>query len=208
MYAYGSGAAASFFAFKVKSSPAKLAENLQLTQKLDSMRIASCEEFVECLKVSQSRSLGFSPDLTAFPVTRLSATSCVTKKWSDDVFLLQFFSVRHSFERRPTTPSRTSPLDLWMTSGRDRTTLPRSTPSLGVGTRSRRRLKKREYVTSAEVPPLFPFFTVSFLLPSIYPTFLSLSMLLISFSRVLFFCATSISTNLPPTPSPRSSDLP
>jgi 3-hydroxy-3-methylglutaryl CoA synthase len=51
MYAYGSGAAASFFAFKVKSSPALLAEKLQLTQKLDSMRIASCEEFVDCLKV-------------------------------------------------------------------------------------------------------------------------------------------------------------
>jgi hydroxymethylglutaryl-CoA synthase len=53
LYAYGSGAAASFFALKVVSSPAVLAEKLNLKERLDSMKIVPCEEFVKSLKIRE-----------------------------------------------------------------------------------------------------------------------------------------------------------
>lgn len=50
-YSYGSGAAASVFAMKIKSAPTEIAEKLQFTERLDAMDIVPCEDFVKCLKV-------------------------------------------------------------------------------------------------------------------------------------------------------------
>ncbi|KAL7414872.1 hydroxymethylglutaryl-CoA synthase [Mrakia frigida] len=52
-YSYGSGAAASVFAMKVKSAPTEMAEKLQFTERLDAMNIVPCEEFVQCLNLRE-----------------------------------------------------------------------------------------------------------------------------------------------------------
>jgi len=62
-YSYGSGAAASVFAMKVKSAPTEIAEKLQFTERLDAMNIVPCEDFVKALNVSIPSS---SPPSSAF----------------------------------------------------------------------------------------------------------------------------------------------
>nr|BAQ25474.1 hydroxymethylglutaryl-CoA synthase [Phaffia rhodozyma] len=63
LYAYGSGAAASFYALKVKSSTAFISEKLALNNRLSNMKIVPCEDFVKALKVREEthNAVSYSP---------------------------------------------------------------------------------------------------------------------------------------------------
>lgn len=52
MYAFGSGCAASFFALRVAGSTKEIAEKMQLKERLASMDVRPCQEYVDALKVS------------------------------------------------------------------------------------------------------------------------------------------------------------
>lgn len=52
MYAFGSGCAASFFALRVAGSTKDIAEKLQLKERLASMDVRPCQEYVNALKAS------------------------------------------------------------------------------------------------------------------------------------------------------------
>lgn len=52
MFAYGSGIASSFFTIKVKGDTTRIRENLDLVNRLASMKVVPCQEYVDALKVS------------------------------------------------------------------------------------------------------------------------------------------------------------
>lgn len=52
MYAFGSGCAASFYAIRVAESTKPLSDALQLKERLASMDVRPCEEYVTAMKVS------------------------------------------------------------------------------------------------------------------------------------------------------------
>jgi hydroxymethylglutaryl-CoA synthase len=52
LFAFGSGCASSFFALKVVGSTKQMAEKLDLIKRLRDMKVVSCAEYVEAMKVS------------------------------------------------------------------------------------------------------------------------------------------------------------
>lgn len=52
MYAFGSGCASSFYAIRVVGSTKPLSDAMQLKERLASMDVRPCEEYVEAMKVS------------------------------------------------------------------------------------------------------------------------------------------------------------
>ena len=52
MFSYGSGCAASFFALRVAGSTKEIAEKMDLKQRLESMKVVPCSEYVSAMKVS------------------------------------------------------------------------------------------------------------------------------------------------------------
>ncbi|KAG8931058.1 ATP-dependent 5'-3' DNA helicase hcs1 [Tulasnella sp. 418] len=52
MFAYGSGCASSFYAIKVKGDTTEIKEKMNLLQRLKDMKVVSCQEYVEAMKVS------------------------------------------------------------------------------------------------------------------------------------------------------------
>jgi hydroxymethylglutaryl-CoA synthase len=53
MFSYGSGCAASFFALRVAGSTKEIAEKMNLKQRLESMKVVPCSEYVSAMKVSR-----------------------------------------------------------------------------------------------------------------------------------------------------------
>jgi len=51
MYAFGSGCASSFFTLRVKGDTTEIREKLDLINRLQSMKVVSCQEFVDALAV-------------------------------------------------------------------------------------------------------------------------------------------------------------
>jgi hydroxymethylglutaryl-CoA synthase len=51
MYAFGSGCAASFYAIRVADSTKPLSDAMQLKERLASMEVRPCEEYVTSMKV-------------------------------------------------------------------------------------------------------------------------------------------------------------
>lgn len=64
MYAYGSGAASSFFTIRVKGDTSVIREKLDLINRLESMKVVPCQEFVDALTVCTRLwlKLGHLPD--------------------------------------------------------------------------------------------------------------------------------------------------
>lgn len=54
MFAYGSGAAATFFAIRVKGDTTEMREKMDLLARLKAMEVVPCQEFVDALMVSKS----------------------------------------------------------------------------------------------------------------------------------------------------------
>lgn len=54
MFAFGSGAAASFFAIRVKSSTAHIRSTMDLLARLKSMKVVPCEEYVDSMKLREA----------------------------------------------------------------------------------------------------------------------------------------------------------
>lgn len=54
MFAFGSGAAASFYCIRVKGSTAHIRDTMNLLQRLADMKVVPCEEYVEAMKVCAS----------------------------------------------------------------------------------------------------------------------------------------------------------
>ncbi len=54
LFAFGSGCAASFFCIRVKGDTGEIREKLDLINRLASMKVASPQEFVDALKVSEA----------------------------------------------------------------------------------------------------------------------------------------------------------
>lgn len=52
MFSYGSGCAASFFALRVAGSTKEMADKMQLKERLESMKVVPCTEYVSAMKVS------------------------------------------------------------------------------------------------------------------------------------------------------------
>jgi hydroxymethylglutaryl-CoA synthase len=65
MFAYGSGCAASWYSIRVKGSTAEIASKMDLLNRLESMKVVPCQDYVEALKVR------FSPFLDLEFVPRL-----------------------------------------------------------------------------------------------------------------------------------------
>jgi hydroxymethylglutaryl-CoA synthase len=63
MYAFGSGCASSFYAIRVVGSTKPLSDAMQLKERLASMEVRPCEEYVSSMKVSLSGD-ALSPCLT------------------------------------------------------------------------------------------------------------------------------------------------
>ncbi|KAG8994597.1 ATP-dependent 5'-3' DNA helicase hcs1 [Tulasnella sp. JGI-2019a] len=53
MFAYGSGAAASFFAIRVKGDTSEMREKMDLLARLDAMKVVPCQEFVDALMLRE-----------------------------------------------------------------------------------------------------------------------------------------------------------
>ena len=51
MFAYGSGIASSFFTIRVKGDTTLIREKLDLVNRLASMKVVPCQEYVDSLKV-------------------------------------------------------------------------------------------------------------------------------------------------------------
>lgn len=75
MYAFGSGCAASFFALRVAGSTKEIAEKMQLKERLASMNVRSCQEYVDALKVS-SRCCTKEVTLTVITASRREPQCC------------------------------------------------------------------------------------------------------------------------------------
>lgn len=59
MYAFGSGCAASFYAIRVVGSTKPMSDAMQLKERLASMEVRPCEEYVTSMKVSSWDSVLF-----------------------------------------------------------------------------------------------------------------------------------------------------
>ncbi|PSR77886.1 hypothetical protein PHLCEN_2v7666 [Hermanssonia centrifuga] len=53
MFAYGSGIASSFFTIKVKGDTTRIKDNLDLINRLASMKVVPCQEYVDSLKLRE-----------------------------------------------------------------------------------------------------------------------------------------------------------
>lgn len=51
MFAFGGGAAASFFALRIARSTSFMADKMDLRKRLGEMRVATCEEYDAAMKV-------------------------------------------------------------------------------------------------------------------------------------------------------------
>jgi len=51
MFSYGSGCAASFFALRVAGSTKEMSDKIQLKERLESMKVVPCTEYVSAMKV-------------------------------------------------------------------------------------------------------------------------------------------------------------
>jgi len=51
MFGFGSGCASSFFTLRVKGDTSELREKLDLINRLESMKVVACQEFVDALAV-------------------------------------------------------------------------------------------------------------------------------------------------------------
>jgi len=51
MYAYGSGCASSFFTLRVKGDTSVIREKLDLINRLESIKVVPCQQFVDALAV-------------------------------------------------------------------------------------------------------------------------------------------------------------
>jgi hydroxymethylglutaryl-CoA synthase len=54
MFAFGSGSAASFYAIRVKGSTAHIRQTMDLLNRLQSMKVVPCEEYVEAMKLREA----------------------------------------------------------------------------------------------------------------------------------------------------------
>ncbi|KDN45876.1 hydroxy methylglutaryl-CoA synthase [Tilletiaria anomala UBC 951] len=54
LYSFGSGSAASFFSLAVRGDVAHIAQKSALQQRLTSMQVVPCEQYVECLKTREA----------------------------------------------------------------------------------------------------------------------------------------------------------
>ena len=57
MYAFGSGCAASFYAIRVNGSTKEMSDTMRLKERLATMEVRPCEEYVAAMKVSPRRYL-------------------------------------------------------------------------------------------------------------------------------------------------------
>ncbi|KAH8083103.1 hydroxymethylglutaryl-coenzyme A synthase C terminal-domain-containing protein [Filobasidium floriforme] len=53
MFSYGSGCAASFFALRVAGSTKEMADKMQLKERLESMKVVPCTEYVSAMKLRE-----------------------------------------------------------------------------------------------------------------------------------------------------------
>jgi len=53
MFAYGSGCASSFFALRVKGDTTEIREKMDLLNRLASMKVVPCTEYVDALKLRE-----------------------------------------------------------------------------------------------------------------------------------------------------------
>jgi hydroxymethylglutaryl-CoA synthase len=51
LYAFGSGCSSSFYAIRVNGDTSEMREKMDLIGRLQSMKVVSCEEYVEAMKV-------------------------------------------------------------------------------------------------------------------------------------------------------------
>lgn len=114
LFSYGSGCAASFFALRVAGSTKEIADKIQLKQRLESMKVVPCTEYVSAMKVSRCK-------------PRLEPLCSA----------LTFCASPPSCEKQTTTPSTTPQPVTSTTFGKTLTTLRRLTTSTGGLTRSR-----------------------------------------------------------------------
>ena len=54
MFAFGSGLASSFYAITVKGDTSEIREKMDLLNRLSSMKVVPCEEYVASMKVSDT----------------------------------------------------------------------------------------------------------------------------------------------------------
>lgn len=94
MFAYGSGSAASFYTIRVKGDTSEIREKMDLLNRLASMKVVPCQEYVDSLKV---RSFFLAS------LFRVCMSFCL---------------FRLSFVRRTITPARTLQQGRLTTSGR------------------------------------------------------------------------------------------
>jgi hydroxymethylglutaryl-CoA synthase len=73
MFAFGSGCAASYWGIKVKGDTTEIRTKMDLLNRLASMKVVPCEEFVDALKVWLFRASEVPSELTPFLVL-----NCVT----------------------------------------------------------------------------------------------------------------------------------
>ena len=52
MYAFGSGCSSSFYAISVKGDTTEIREKMDLINRLQGMKVVSCQEYVDAMKVS------------------------------------------------------------------------------------------------------------------------------------------------------------
>lgn len=64
MFAYGSGCAASFFTIRVKGDTTEIREKLDLMNRLASIQVQPCEEYVSALALREKNHLaaGYTPE--------------------------------------------------------------------------------------------------------------------------------------------------
>lgn len=67
MYAFGSGCAASFYGLRVNGSTKEMSDKMQLKQRLASMDVRPCEEYVTALQVSLTPSIQFRKNAALIP---------------------------------------------------------------------------------------------------------------------------------------------
>lgn len=53
MYAFGGGCSGSFYAISVKGNTAEIREKMDLINRLQSMKVISCQEYVEAMKLRE-----------------------------------------------------------------------------------------------------------------------------------------------------------
>lgn len=64
MFAFGSGLASSFYCIKVKGDSTEIKEKMDLVNRLESMKVVPCQQYVDALEVRSSLSSSYGAVLT------------------------------------------------------------------------------------------------------------------------------------------------